>query len=64
MKSTVHGEQYSDPLTSLYNRRYLETLLPDIVGKFIEENTPFTLAMVDLDHFKTVNDLHGHARGD
>ena len=52
-----------DPLTGLANRRRLSRLLAELVPGG-ESTTPFALAMVDVDHFKSVNDELGHAVGD
>ena len=53
-----------DPLTGAGNRRALDTKLRDVVNVFQRTGTPASLLMLDLDHFKTVNDLLGHAAGD
>lgn len=49
-----------DPLTGLVNRRTMD----DVLTRLTKENIPYALAIVDLDHFKRVNDEHGHAIGD
>jgi diguanylate cyclase (GGDEF)-like protein len=54
---------YIDDLTSLYNRRYLKILQKNI-EEFREANIPFSLVIVDIDHFKDINDSHGHQKGD
>lgn len=53
-----------DPLTSLFNRHYLHQRLPALIEKIQIESQPFSLAIVDVDHFKQINDRHGHATGD
>jgi diguanylate cyclase (GGDEF)-like protein len=53
-----------DALTGLYNRRWLDEMLPRFVGRFGRSAQPFTLLMVDVDHFKKVNDNYGHPAGD
>ena len=53
-----------DALTGLYNRRWLEEALPRFVNRFSRSAQPLTLLMVDVDHFKRVNDEHGHPAGD
>ena len=53
-----------DPLTGIANRRSMEVELADVLRSHQEQAQPATLAVVDLDHFKRVNDLHGHDAGD
>ncbi len=53
-----------DGLTGLYNRRHLDRLLEAEVAAYIRERRPTSVAMLDIDHFKRVNDTHGHAAGD
>ena len=50
-----------DPLTGLFNRRHMDEAFADL---FMEPNTVFSLVMVDVDHFKTINDTYGHSCGD
>lgn len=53
-----------DSLTGLPNRRYLEPLLAQQLDEAHRYGRPLTLAVLDIDHFKSVNDRHGHAVGD
>lgn len=53
-----------DPLTGLHNRRYLEETLPRELSRAKRVGYPMALIMVDLDHFKRVNDTYGHPTGD
>ena len=53
-----------DPLTGLGNRRELEALWPLLVQDARTTGSPLSVAMMDLDNFKQVNDSHGHAMGD
>jgi diguanylate cyclase (GGDEF)-like protein len=53
-----------DPLTGLFNRRALETLGASIFEDCLSNGRPASLLMMDLDHFKRVNDLYGHPAGD
>jgi diguanylate cyclase (GGDEF)-like protein len=53
-----------DGLTGLYNRAWLNELLPGMVGHAHGARQPLSLIMVDLDHFKKFNDSHGHLAGD
>jgi len=53
-----------DGLTSLYNRRYLDETLEREVSRARREGNPLSLVMLDIDHFKRVNDTYGHQAGD
>ncbi|WP_420402488.1 diguanylate cyclase [Nisaea sp.] len=53
-----------DPLTGLYNRRYLETCLDREIDRARRYEHPLSIAIMDIDHFKIVNDTHGHGVGD
>jgi two-component system cell cycle response regulator len=53
-----------DPLTGLYNRKALYEIAQAELGRAVREGTPTSLVMLDLDHFKAVNDHFGHAIGD
>lgn len=54
----------TDPLTGLFNRRYIQERLPHDILRSNLDNLPMTLVMADIDYFKKVNDLHGHTAGD
>lgn len=53
-----------DALTSVANRRSLEEFLEREVGKSHQDQSPLCVVMTDIDHFKLVNDTHGHQMGD
>lgn len=53
-----------DPLTSLYNRRYFEEEVFKRIVDAKASNEPFSVLMIDADHFKRVNDTYGHKTGD
>jgi diguanylate cyclase (GGDEF)-like protein len=55
---------YHDPLTGLFNRRYLEEALETEVRRAGRYALPLSLNMLDIDHFKGFNDTFGHTRGD
>ena len=57
-------EAREDPLTGLGNRRLLDESLPGLLNLARSDRTPLALVMMDVDHFKRVNDDHGHAIGD
>ncbi len=54
----------TDPLTGLYNRRYMETHIETLAERARQSHRPFSLVMLDIDHFKPVNDTYGHDAGD
>jgi two-component system cell cycle response regulator len=53
-----------DPLTGLYNRRYVDEELPRLLDRGAGEGGTVTVALLDLDHFKRVNDTRSHEVGD
>lgn len=53
-----------DPLTGLHNRRYAMPHLQRIAERAQDTARPFAVMLADLDHFKRINDIHGHAAGD
>ncbi|MBC8412101.1 MAG: sensor domain-containing diguanylate cyclase [Nitrospira sp.] len=54
----------TDPLTNIYNRRYLNRRLAEEITRHERHKTPFSFMMLDLDKFKEYNDTHGHIEGD
>ena len=53
-----------DALTGLFNRHHMQALLDEEVRRLRRTEQAFCLAIIDLDHFKQINDRHGHAVGD
>ena len=53
-----------DPLTSLFNRRYLNDTLPRELNHARHLNAKTCIVMLDIDHFKRFNDSYGHEAGD
>jgi len=53
-----------DELTNLFNRRELQRILSEEWDRSVRFERPFSLVMVDIDHFKVINDTHGHQVGD
>ncbi|MDB4961284.1 MAG: hypothetical protein JWP01_1283 [Myxococcales bacterium] len=60
----LHRVAVTDPLTGAYNREFLMQRLPQEIEAAIERDRSLSVAMVDVDHFKAVNDQHGHGVGD
>jgi two-component system cell cycle response regulator len=54
----------TDPLTGLYNRRYLEAHMRSLVARASASAKPVCVLLLDIDHFKGINDTYGHDAGD
>jgi diguanylate cyclase (GGDEF)-like protein len=54
----------NDALTGLYNRAWLNEMLPKLAMRARQDGNPLSIVMIDLDHFKRFNDTHGHIAGD
>lgn len=57
-------QNIEDSLSGVYNRRYFDNVIANEWNHAIRANTPLTLIMADIDHFKNFNDQHGHTVGD
>lgn len=64
LQHALREQATRDPLTGLFNRRHLNDALPTLVALAQREDQTLALVLIDLDHFKAVNDTHGHAAGD
>ena len=64
LKEKLKQQSIRDPLTHLFNRRYLEESFERELARCKRKNLPLSLLMIDLDHFKKFNDTHGHPGGD
>jgi diguanylate cyclase (GGDEF)-like protein len=64
LRETLRGQAIRDPLTGLFNRRYLEETLERELSRAVRSQRPFGVVMLDLDHFKRFNDTFGHPAGD
>ncbi len=59
-----HEESVLDELTGLFNRRYFNVMMHDLIAKRASTNSSFGLIMADIDNFKSYNDTYGHPVGD
>jgi diguanylate cyclase (GGDEF)-like protein/PAS domain S-box-containing protein len=64
MERQIRELAIRDPLTDVYNRRYIFERLAEMVAEYSRGEGGFCVSIIDLDHFKTVNDIHGHQAGD
>ena len=64
LRETLRNQSIRDPLTGLFNRRYMEETLERELSRARRTNASLSLMMMDLDHFKHFNDTFGHEAGD
>jgi diguanylate cyclase (GGDEF)-like protein len=64
LRETLQNQAILDPLTRLYNRRYLEETMDRELHRARRQKTQLGVVMIDLDHFQDFNDTFGHAAGD
>ena len=64
LSQALKEESIRDPLTGLYNRRWLDEVLEREIPRALREKRPLSFCLIDLDHFKRVNDTWGHDVGD
>lgn len=64
LRETLRQQSIRDPLTGLFNRRYLEETLTLEIERAKRSAQPLSVIMLDIDHFKRFNDTHGHSAGD
>jgi diguanylate cyclase (GGDEF)-like protein len=55
---------HTDELTGYFNRRYIQSRLDEEIARSVRYKTPLSIVLVDLDHFKRINDTYGHLAGD
>ena len=60
-KQALRFQASHDELTGLYNRRYMMEQLQHGLSEAVRYQHPYSVVMLDIDHFKQVNDMHGHA---
>jgi len=64
LQAQLREQALRDPLTGLFNRRQLAAALPSALEHCRERGAPLSVLLIDIDHFKRINDTHGHAAGD
>jgi len=64
LQQALRQQATRDFLTGLFNRRHLDDVLPAMLAMAQRDRQPLSVVIIDLDHFKTVNDQLGHAAGD
>jgi len=64
LRDVLRSQSIRDPLTGLFNRRYMEETLSREIQRAFRNKEPLSLLMIDLDHFKQFNDTFGHQAGD
>jgi diguanylate cyclase (GGDEF)-like protein len=64
LKTRLEQQATRDFLTGLFNRRHLNDVMPQMLALSQREGQALAVAIIDLDHFKSVNDRHGHVAGD
>jgi diguanylate cyclase (GGDEF)-like protein/PAS domain S-box-containing protein len=64
LREALRTQSIKDPLTGLYNRRYLEEMLEREIRRAVRAGQSLGILMLDLDHFKKFNDTYGHDAGD
>ncbi len=64
LRETLRNQSIRDPLTGVYNRRYLDETMIRELPRAKRKNSPIGVMMLDIDHFKAFNDTHGHEAGD
>jgi len=64
LRDSLRNQAIRDPLTGLFNRRYMEESLERELRRSVRRDRPVSVIMIDLDHFKEFNDRYGHPTGD
>lgn len=64
LHATLHDAAFRDPLTQLYNRRYVFNIFREALKQYRRYAEPLSLIMIDADHVKRINDQYGHSAGD
>src|SRR5690606_26891099 len=62
--TNIYNTSLLDPLTNLYNRRAMEDMVPRELSRVERDHSELSIILLDIDHFKQVNDKYGHQVGD
>ena len=64
LQAQLYEQTIHDPLTGLHNRRFLDEIIPFQINQAKRDKQPVSFLLMDLDHFKVLNDKYGHDMGD
>lgn len=64
LEEKLRAQAMTDPLTGVFNRRYLQSQARIEMSRGLRYSTPLSLIAIDIDHFKQINDVYGHDAGD
>src|SRR5690606_7310067 len=64
LRLQLQEQAIRDPLTGVFNRRFFAESLDTETAQALRDNTPFSIIIMDVDHFKQFNDTYGHKCGD
>ncbi|MGP5326861.1 sensor domain-containing diguanylate cyclase [Vreelandella titanicae] len=64
LEEKLRAQAMTDPLTGVFNRRYLQAQATTEISRARRQNLPIALIAIDIDHFKHINDTYGHDAGD
>lgn len=64
LRDNLRSQSIRDPLTGIFNRRYMEEAFAHELYRAARRTQPVGVILLDVDHFKTINDTYGHAYGD
>ncbi len=63
LESSLREQAIRDPLTGVFNRRYMDEMLKKEIARALRTRKPLSIVILDLDHLKKINDTYGHVEG-